>query len=84
MRVDPLSRSIKVVDSNGRPTQDLNLFSEAVSKLPILVGEGSPEGVVEAEQTRLYMDSTGASGSILYIKSVGDVGGAKALGWIAV
>lgn len=84
MQVNPLSRSVKVVDSNGRPTQDLNFFSEAVAKLPVLAGVGSPEGVVEATQTRLYMDTSGSSGSILYIKREADIGGDKAQGWILV
>lgn len=84
MQVNPLSRSIKVVDANGRPTQDLNLFSEAVAKLPVLTGIGSPEGVVEATQTRFYMDTSGSSGSILYIKREADIGGDKTQGWILV
>lgn len=84
MQVNPLSRSIKVVDQQGRPTQELNLFSEAVSRLSIIVGSGSPEGLVEAERTRLYMDETGASGSILYIKKLNDISGDRSQGWITV
>lgn len=84
MRVDTLSRSVKVVDSNGRPTSELNLFSEAVAKLPIIIGNGSPEGSIEAEQSRLYMDAAGAPGSILYIKRDADITGDKTQGWVIV
>lgn len=84
MQVNALSRSVAVVDSSGRPTQELNLFSEEVSKLPIVVGTGSPEGVVEALESRLYMDRAGATGTILYIKQFNDVGGDRKLGWILV
>lgn len=84
MQVNALSRSVAVVDSTGRPTQELNLFSEAVSRLPIVVGTGSPEGVVEALETRLYMDRAGATGTILYIKQFNDVDGDRKLGWILV
>jgi hypothetical protein len=84
LRVNPLSRSIAVVDERGRPTQELNLFSEAVAKIPVIIGTGSPEGIVEAMETRLYMDSAGATGTILYIKQFNDIGGDRKLGWILV
>ena len=45
-----------------------------------LIGTGSPEGVVEADPTRLYMDDAGSSGSVLYIKQTGTGN----TGWIAV
>lgn len=73
-----------VVDENGKPLRNLNLFSEALSKMPILTGSGSPEGVIPSRSTRLYMNTAGTAGSILYIKKVDDVGGDKTLGWILV
>ena len=33
-------------------------------------GSGSPEGVQEGKVTRLYMDTAGTSGSILYKKPI--------------
>lgn len=84
MQVNTLSRSVPVVDSTGRPTNELNLFSEAVSKMPIIPGTGSPEGVVEALETRLYMDTAGTTGAILYIKRFNDIGGDRKFGWILV
>ena len=84
MDVNPLSMAEPVVDNSGRPLRNLNLFSEALSRIPVLSGVGSPEGVVPSRSTRLYMNTAGTAGSILYIKQVDDVGGDKTLGWILV
>lgn len=84
MDVNPLSMAEPVVDEVGRPLRNLNLFSEALSRITILSGAGSPEGVVPSRSKRLYMDTAGAAGSILYIKQVDDVAGDKTLGWILV
>lgn len=73
-----------VIDANGRPLRNLNLFSEGASRLTILTGIGDPEGVVPSRSTRLYMDTTGTAGSILYIKQVDDVAGDKTMGWVLV
>lgn len=51
--------------------------------LPI-IGTGSPEGVVEALQYSLYLDSTGIAGSIEYRKMLPDIGGDRSQGWLAV
>lgn len=84
MRINPLGRTEKVVDEQGRATEKLSLFSEDVSRLPILIGSGSPESVVEARQTRLYMDTSGTTGAILYIKKFDAVAGDKSEGWVLV
>jgi hypothetical protein len=47
-------------------------------------GAGSPEGVVQAQPTALYMDTTGSSGSILYIKQLPAIAGDRRAGWILV
>lgn len=57
---------------------------ELVTQLDILTGTGSPEGVIEAKQKRLYMDESGTAGSILYIKRDADIGGDRSQGWILV
>lgn len=53
-------------------------------ELDILEGAGSPEGVVVAKSRRLYMDTSGTAGSILYIKKLSDISGNRANGWILV
>lgn len=84
MPVSPLGRTVAVVDEEGVPTQELSIFTEEVARLNILAGSGSPEGVVEARQKRLYMDTAGTAGSILYIKRNDDVAGNRKNGWILV
>jgi hypothetical protein len=55
-----------------------------VSSLSTLTGVGSPEGVVAARPTRLYMDTAGTAGAILYIKRDADIAGDRTQGWILV
>ena len=73
-----------IVNQQGFMEDPFRIFTLLISKLSILEGTGSPEGVVEAETTRLYMDSAGSSGSILYIKKLADIAGDKTKGWEAV
>lgn len=65
----------RAVDAGGEPTLR---FSEYLREMTRLVnlntpiqGSGSPEGVIEAEPTQRYMDTAGASESVLYIKQSG-------------
>lgn len=85
MPVNPISRSVKAVDANGRPTQEFNVFTEDVSNLARVTtpstGTGNPDGVLEAPQGRFYFDTAAAPGSRLYFKQVDDVAGDKSLGW---
>lgn len=84
MPVSPLGRTVAVVDEERRPTQELSIFTEEVARLNILTGSGSPEGVVEARRGRLYMDTSGTAGSILYAKRDDDIAGNRKEGWILV
>lgn len=67
----------EVVGENRKPT---SFFEAFLFDREILIGTGSPEGVVNAEPTRLYMDDAGSPGSVLYIKQTGTGN----TGWIAV
>ncbi len=84
MQLNPLRANESVVDATGKPLQVLRLFSEGVSTLPPFIGTGSPEGVVEARQTRFYMDDAGVAGAILYMKQLDDIAGDKTMGWVLV
>ncbi len=55
-----------------------------VTNMSVLTGSGSPEGVVSARSTRLYMDTAGSAGSILYIKRDESIAGDRTQGWILV
>lgn len=46
----------------------------------LIQGDGSPEGVVEADKGALYQNTTGAVGSLLYAKTTDD----SSFGWVLV
>jgi hypothetical protein len=64
--------------------QPFRQFTQDASLSIPIVGSGSPEGVVEARQYSLYIDSTGSSGSIEYRKMQPEIGGDVTKGWVAV
>lgn len=84
MNIIPPSFVDSVVDDDGVMTQRLRTWSQEVSGLAIIEGSGSPEGVVNASVTKMYMDTGGASGSVLYIKQLSDIGGDGTKGWVLV
>ena len=80
----PLDEGQPISDKNGNMSQRTQVWNELVSRLAILEGSGSPEGVVEAQVTRQYMDTAGTAGNILYIKRDSDIAGDRTMGWILV
>ena len=83
-RVTPLNPSSAQVDSDGRMTDRFRLWSQSLTNQSMIVGTGSPDGVIGALQTAIYMDDAGTAGSILYIKRDSDVLGDTTKGWILV
>lgn len=73
-----------IVEQDGTMAQPFRQFTQDASLSIPIVGSGSPEGVIEARQYSLYIDSTGSSGSIEYRKMQPDVGGDVTQGWVAV
>ena len=73
-----------LVDEGGKPTQRSAEYMEAVTRQAnfsmVLTGSGTPEASVDASPTRLYMDTAGGSGTILYIKQTGNGN----TGWVLV
>lgn len=81
-RIDSAS---PIVDRAGKMTDQYRLRSIQVEENGLLIGTGSPVGIVEAQQGRFYMDDTlPAPANILYIKHQADVAGDKTQGWIAI
>ncbi|PHS61786.1 MAG: hypothetical protein COB09_17110 [Thalassobium sp.] len=74
----------KIVDDNGQSVIRFTTWLDQVTRLQIAEGSGSPEGVLVAEQTKLYMDTSGTAGNILYIKKLSEISGDKTQGWILV
>lgn len=68
----------------GEVSEDIRFWMQQVSDLQIIIGQGSPEGVIQSRQGAQYMDETASTGSILYIKKLSDIGGDKSLGWVLV
>lgn len=73
-----------IVDSKGMMLPLFYNWMLGVTNLQVLSGIGSPEGLVQAEKTRFYMDETGVPGSILYIKQLSDIAGNRKEGWVAL
>ena len=82
--ITPLQRFIQITTPNSEMTDRMAQFMEAltrqVNQNTVLSDSGSPEGVITAEPTTLYMDTAGSAGSILYVKKTG----AGDTGWILV
>ena len=79
-----LNAAPPIVDENGTMEQPFRQFTqEAALSIPI-TGTGSPEGVVEAVQFSLYLDSAGSAGSIQYRKMQPEIAGDRRRGWVAV
>ena len=73
-----------IVTDTGKMHDQFRRWTVAVSRLGVLIGTGSPEGVQEAQQTVLYMDDAGTTGAIFYIKRDADIAGDKTKGWILI
>ncbi len=84
-RADTLTNTQPLVDDKGISTQQMRSWSAQVDNQLTISGSGTPEGVVEAEITAEYMDTTGATGNIKYIKrDIDDGAGDKRFGWILI
>lgn len=82
--ITPPNQGQPIADATGRMTQVFRTWTQLVSRLEIVSGTGSPEGVVNAPQKTLYMDDAGTAGAILYIKRDPAIGGDPTQGWILV
>lgn len=79
-----LNQGQPIVDQDGTMAQPFRQFTQEASLSIPITGSGSPEGVVEAVQFSLYLDTSGGAGSIAYRKMQPDIGGDRTKGWIAV
>ena len=82
--INQLIRTLPILDQNGNSSQRFYTWTQAITNLQILTGSGSPETVVEATETTLYMNTAGTAGNILYIKKLSDISGDRSRGWILV
>lgn len=80
----PPNASQPIVSSTGNMEQVFRAWTQRVTELDLIIGTGSPEGVVDAIQGREYMDDSGTAGAIKYIKRDSSIAGDSTMGWILV
>jgi hypothetical protein len=76
--------SFPIVDATARTTPAFQKWMAGVDLGTPILGIGSPEGVQDAPQFSLYIDKTGTTGSILFIKMQPSIAGDTKQGWILV
>ena len=83
--ITPFSLTQPVVTDGNSMERVMRTFVSQVTTQSRVIGTGSPEGVVKANQGTDYMDDAGTAGAILYIKRDPDDGlGDTSKGWILV
>ena len=73
-----------IVQDDGTMAQSFRQFTQDASLSIPIVGTGSPEGVIEAAQYSLYLDSSGGASAIQYRKMQPQIGGDRTKGWVLV
>lgn len=81
-KVVPPSPVIPPLNQSGLMTNEFMLWTQAVTRYIPIVGDGSPEGVIDAPQYSSYIDATGTTGSIKWIKMQPSVAGDTKQGWV--
>lgn len=71
-----------VVDENGLQTQEMRSWTQIITNQALIIGDGSPEGVVPADIGATYQDRLGTASLIRYAKRDADIAGDKSKGWI--
>jgi len=79
-----LNAAQPIVNADGTMSQAFRDRMNLLTRYLPLQGEGSPEGVFEAPQFSLYLDTLGTAGAIEYRKMLPDIGGNKLMGWVLV
>lgn len=80
----PVPPTFPIVDEKGLMSTIFKNFVLEVHKQSLIIGTGPPEGVLEAPQWSQYVDDTGTTGSLKYIKKSEDIAGDRTKGWILV
>ena len=77
-----ISPDNQLVDDSGISTQRTQIWLDQVTDLQIITGTGTPEGIVSANVSRLYLQTDGTDGAVLFIKQLSDIGGDPKYGWV--
>ncbi len=73
-----------ITDSDGVMTDVFQIWVTRVTNLDLIIGTGSPEGVITAEVGREYLDDAGLAGAVKFIKQKADIAGDRSKGWVAI
>ena len=82
--ITPPDANRTILEDDGTMEQAFRTWANNLTRLSLITGTGSPEGVVSALQGSQYMDDAGTTGAIKYIKRDSDIAGDASLGWILV
>lgn len=83
-KLTPPDSNRPIVDQNLSMTQETRTWFQTITDRSLIIGDGSPDGVIEAPEGAEYMDRLGTPGNIKSIKRDSDVGGDKTLGWVLI
>lgn len=76
--------SANPISNNGMMTDTFRTWMLEVSRYIPIIGTGSPEGVIEAQQYSLYIDETTPTSPVQYRKMLAEVAGDRTKGWVAL
>lgn len=72
-----------ILNEDGAMEQSFRAWVNTITRESLIIGSGSPEGVIPAPKGANYMDEDGATGSLMYRKrDASDSAGDISKGWI--
>ena len=80
----PLLNAAQPITKDGKMEQPFREVMRSLTDQLPMTGTGTPEGVVNAPQFSLYLDTTPAASPVEYRKMLAQIGGDTTQGWIAV
>lgn len=83
-RVAPPASTRPIIDATGNMEPSFRAFTQKITRRALIIGSGSPEGVIEASQGALYLDEDASAGDVLYVKRLADISGDTTQGWRAI
>jgi len=75
---------LPIINNEGLMTDIFQSWVVRMTNLDLMVGTGSPEGIIVSEVGREYLDTNGSAGSVKFIKQKADIAGDRSKGWVAV
>lgn len=78
--IDEVTLTNPIIEEN-KPNQVMRLFITQVVENGLIIGTGTPETNVAANQGRTYMDDDTGASEIFYIKQQAAIGGDAKQGW---